>query len=333
MTVDPEIESDNIRLMRLEAPLEQALVDELFAFWEPIFGGPIDITPETLLGSEGAQSLITVYTRRLEGTLVGACLMATSSTLPALGGLGEVATSPQARRSGIATLLSQQARDDFAERGGQAIFLGTVNPGAARIYSRLGWRKIAGANLMVNVLDDRSPEEFLVDYFRGVGPAEVREPSPADRVPMIPLLVSPHDWQALDSNTAMMSTRYAVQDSCLGLYRRYMALTKDGKGAWFCAADDLGHVLGLSTVRMSGADGCKVDGFTCKESLDCWNALIRKAADWGVNRNASPVWATVSVEDDEKLALFESAGFSGAGAGEPFDLGGREVATVRLELR
>lgn len=332
MTVDPEIESDNIRLMRYEAPLEQPLVEELFAFWEPIFGGPIDIAPETLLGSEGAQSLITVYTRRLKGSLAGACLVATSHSLPALGGLGEVATSPQARRSGIASQLSQQARDDFAERGGQAIFLGTVNPGAARIYFRLGWRKLAGANLMVNALDGRAPEEFLVDYFRGVGPAQVREPSPADRVPMIPLLVSPHDWQILDSNTAMLSTRYAAQDSCLGLYRRYMALTRDGGGAWFCAADELGQLSGLSTVRLDGAGGYRVDGFIRRESLDCWNALIGRAVDWGANRSASPIWATVSVEDDEKLALFESAGFSGAGAGESFDLGGREVGTLRLEL-
>ena len=209
--------------MRLEAPLEPGLVDELFTFWEPIFGGPIDVTPETLLGSEGTHSRITVYTRRLESKLAGACLVASSRTLPALGGLGEVATSLLARRTGIATELSRQARDDFADGGGQALFLGTVNHAAARIYFRLGWRKLAGVNLMVNVLDGRSPEEFLVDYFRGIGPVEVREPSPADRAPMIPLLVSPHDWQALDFNTGMMSTRYAVQDSCLGLYRRYMA--------------------------------------------------------------------------------------------------------------
>ena len=318
--------------MRLEAPLEQPLVEELFAFWEPIFGGPIDITPETLLGSEGPQSLITVYTQRLGDNLAGACLLATSRTLPALGGLGEVATDPQIRRSGIATQLSQQARDDFAERGGQAIFLGTVNPGAARIYFRLGWRKLAGANLMVNVLSGNSPEEFLVDYFRGLGSAQVREPSPADHIPMIPLLVSPHDWQMLDSNTAMLSTRYAVQDSCLGLYRRYMALTGDGQGAWFCAADSLGQLGGLSTARLDGAGGCAVDGFTHRESLDSWNALIQRAIEWGTNRNASPIWATVSVEYDEKLALFESVGFSGVGAGEPFDLGGREVATLRLEL-
>ena len=318
--------------MKLEAPLEQSLVDELFAFWEPIFGGPIDVTPATLLGSEASQSIITVYVRRLGGRLAGACLVASSRTLPVLGGLGEVATDPQIRRSGIATQLSQQARDDFVERGGQAIFLGTVNPGAARIYFRLGWRKLAGVNLMVNVLSGNSPEEFLLDYFRGLGSARVREPSPADRVPMIPLLVSPHDWQMLDYNTAMLSTRYAVQDSCLGLYRRYMALTGDGRGAWFCAADNLGQLGGLSTARLDGAGGCAVDGFTHRESLDSWNALIRRAINWGADRETSPIWATVSVEDDEKLALFESLGFSGVGAGEPFDLGGREVATLRLEL-
>ena len=75
-----------------------------------------------------------------------------------------------------------------------------------------------------------------------------------------------------------------------------------------------------------------MDGFTHRESLDSWNALIQRAIDWGADRETLPIWATVSVEDDEKLALFESLGFSGVGAGEPFDLGGREVATLRLEL-
>ena len=318
--------------MRVEAPLEPSLVDELFAFWEPIFGGPIDVTPETLLGSEGTQSRITVYTRRLGDRLAGACLVASSATLPALGGLGEVATGPEARRTGIATELTRQARDDFADGSGEALFLGTVNHAAARIYSRLGWRKLAGANLMVNVLDGRSPEEFFVDYFRGIGPVEVREPSPADRAPMIPLLVSPHDWQALDFNTGMMSTRYAVQDSCLGLYRRYMALTRDGRGAWFCASDDKGQLAGLSSALLGAEGGCSVDGFTHREKADSWRELIQRAVDWGANKNVSPVWATVSVEDEEKLSLYESIGFKIAGKGESFDLGGRGVNTVRMEL-
>ncbi|MYA61555.1 MAG: GNAT family N-acetyltransferase [Dehalococcoidia bacterium] len=318
--------------MRLEAPLDPMLVKELFKFWEPIFGGPIDVTPETLLGSEGTQSRITVFTRRLGDNLAGACLVASSSTLPALGGLGEVATSPEARRTGIATELTKQAVDDFADRGGQALFLGTVNHAAARIYFRLGWRKLAGANLMVNVLDGRSPEEFMVDYFRGIGPVEVSEPSPADRAPMIPLLVSPHDWQALDFNTGMMSTRYAVQDSCLGLYRRYAALTDGGRGVWFCASDDEGQLAGLSSARVDDEGGCQVDGFTRRDSLESWRELVQRAADWGGDISASSIWATVSVEDDEKLALFESAGFKIAGEGESFDLGGRELGTLRIEL-
>ena len=318
--------------MRLEAPLERMLVEELFGFWEPIFGGPIDITPDTLLGSEGAESVIAVYMRRLGERLAGACLVATSNTLPALGGLGEVATGPEARRTGIATELTRQARDDFSDRGGEAMFLGTVNHAAARIYFRLGWRKLAGANLMVNVLNGDSPEEFLVDYFRGIGSVEVRGPSPADRVPMIPLLVSPHDWQVLDSNAGMLSTRYAVQDSCLGLYRRYSALTRDGWGAWFCASDGRGQLAGLSSALLDGEGGCRVDGFTRGEKPDSWEALIGMAVDWGASRGASAIRATVSVEDEEKLSLFESVGFRDVGADESFDLGGREVGTVRLQL-
>ena len=136
------------------------------------------MTPEVLLGHEVPETIITAYIRRLGGKLAGACLVATSKEMPSLGGFGEVATSPDARRSGIATQLSRQARDDFGERGGRALFLGTGNPDAARIYFRLGWRKLAGANLMVNVMNGDSPEEFLVDYFRDLGPATVRDHSP-----------------------------------------------------------------------------------------------------------------------------------------------------------
>ena len=321
--------------MRHEAPLNPALVDELMEFWAPIFVEGIDLTREALLGGESPDARITVHSRRIDGELAGACLVASSDAMPSLGGLGEVGTSPAARRTGIATALTQQALDDFRERGGQALFLGTVNPAAARIYHRLGWRKLAGANLMVNVTSGESPEEFFVDYFRAIrGRAvNVRMPSPADRAPMIPLLVSPHDWQALDLNTGMMSTRYAVQNSCLGLYRRYAAIANDGRGAWFCASTDGGHIVGLSTARLDDGGGCRVDGFTHRDHVASWQALIQAAADWGTGSNDVRVYTDVSVEDDEKRALFKSIGFTDEQKGKPFDLGGRQVGTLRLELR
>lgn len=321
--------------MRYKTPLNPSLVDELMDLWLPIFVDGIDLTRESLLGDEMPHSRITVYTRRIEGKLGGACLVVSSDATPSLGGLGEVATTLAARGTGIATALTQQALDDFKALGGEAMFLGTINPAAARIYHRLGWRKLAGARLMLNVLNGDSPEEFMVDYFRGIRdePVTVRPPSPADRAPMIPLLVAPHDWQALDFNTGMMSTRYAVQDSCLGLYRRYAAIAGDGRGAWFCAGTDGGNVAGLSTARLDEEGGCRVDAFTHRDHLGWWLALVQAAVDWADASNASRVYADVSVEDDEKVALFESAGFADTNAGFSFDLGCRQVGTLRLKLR
>ena len=321
--------------MRHETPLDAGLADELMELWLPIFVEGIDLTREALLGEEMPDARITVYTRRFENRLSGACLVASSDSMPSLGGLGEVATSPAARRTGIATTLTQQALDDFRNRGGQALFLGTVNPAAARIYHRLGWRKLAGARLMLHVANGYSPEEFLVDYFRQIrhDAVSVRAPTPADRAPLIPLLGSPHDWQVLDFNVGVTSTRYAVLDSCLGLYRRYAAIEGDGRGAWFCASTDGGNVVGLSTARLDGHGGCRVDGFTHRDHSTIWQDLIQAVADWSAGRNASHIYADVSVEDEEKRALFESLGFSRATEGEPFDLGGRQVGTIRLELR
>lgn len=320
--------------MRHAAPMDARLVGELFEFWLPIFEGALDVTPEALLGDEGPDSRVVVHTRRIGGYLAGACLVVSSASLPVVGGLGEVGTSPAARRSGIATALTQQALEDFSEHGGQALFLGTVNPAAARIYHRLGWRKLAGANLMLNALNGGLPEEFLVDYFRGVSsePVAVREPSPADRASMIPLLAMPHDWQALDFNTGMFSTRYAALDSCLGLYRRYNAVARDGRGAWFCASTDAGQVVGLSTARLVGDGGCRVDGFTHRYHLGAMEALVRAAVGWGGDRGVGRIYVDVSVEDEEKRALFESIGFIGAGEGKRFDLNGRQVDTLRLEF-
>ena len=131
----------------------------------------------------------------------------------------------------------------------------------------------------------------------------------------------------------MLSTRYAVQGSCLGLYRRYLAIADDEQGAWFCASTAHGEIVGLSTVRLEDDGSCRVDGFAHRNHLGSWQALLQTAVDWSVGRSASQIYATVSIEDDEKRTLFESLNFKNGGAGEPFDLGGRQVATLRLELQ
>ena len=283
----------------------------------------MDFPPEVFLGSERRHNQNTVYLRRRGTRLAGTCVLTTSKTVPALGGLGEVATEPKFRRSGIASDLCALAVEDFRESGGQALFLGTGNPEAARIYYRLGWRRLAGSNVMANISADESPEEFLADYFRSIDPPLSVEPvTPAVRLPMVPLLLMPHDWLVLDANPAgMYSTRHCIQSSCLSLYPKYDAVVGDGSGAWFTAGTGGGQVVGMSTARLDDTGECRVDGFVHLRFLDSWRGLMEAAVAWGVGWSATRIRALLSVEDEEKQALFESLGFRGSGPGQDFALG------------
>ena len=316
--------------MRYEVPIPEKLIDELFPFWASIFGEVLpDIAREVFLGAEDSYNGGTLYLRREGGILAGTCFTMQSRTVPALAGFGEVATDPRFRGRGIATELCRQAVEEFRAAGGEAFFLGTVNPAAARVYHRLGWRKLAGANVMANILSGKSPEAFLVDYFTG-GAATVVEASPADRIPMIPLILCPHDWQVLDANTKMCSTRYATQNSCMGLYVRYERIRMGG-GAWFAARTAEGKVVGLSSARRDDAGEFQIDAFAHGRFADVWAELVQAAIGRSQELGDSGCYAVVSVEDEEKRSWFEALGFRGTGAGEEFDLDGRRVASVRME--
>ena len=314
-----------------EVPLPAALVDELIPFWHASFGeGPVDIEREVFIGQEEDCSHGTLYLAREGDIVAGTCFTMHSRTAPELAGFGEVATDPRFRCRGIAGRLCGEAVSDFRDRGGQALFLGTGNPAAARVYQRQGWRKLAGAEVMVNISSGESPEAFLVDFFRP--PAEVRiEPAGADvRVPMIALILVPHDDQVLDANVGLYSCRYTVQSSCMGLYPRYVRGLAEGRGAWWAARTEDGRVVGLASALLDGARRCQVDGFTHMYYAHVWAELLGAAGQWGSARGADQVGALVSVEDEAKLARFESLGFAEDGSGEEFEIGGRRVASRRL---
>lgn len=317
--------------MRYNVPISEELIDEMLPFWASIFGGVLpDIGREVFLGAEDAYSWGTLYLQREDERLAGTCFTMQSKSMPALAGFSDVATDPHFRGRGIATELCGQAVEDFRAAGGEAFFLGTVNPAAARVYYRLGWRKLAGANVMVNVLSGKSPEAFLVDYF-GEGTATVVEATPADRITMIPLLLCPHDWQVLDANAKMYSTRYATQNSCMGQYIRYDGIRRYGGGAWYAAKTADGKVVGLSTARRDDAGDYQIDAFTHGLYGEVWESLVQAAIDGCSVQSSSSCYAVVSVEDEEKLSLFESQGFRQIRSGEEFDLDGRKVPSIRMD--
>ena len=322
--------STDMSFGRSEAPLATRATEECLAFWREVLGEAEEGLGEVCSGAERACNRDTVYQCRVAGRLAGTTHLTISMADPGLGGLGEVATRPDARRKGIAGKLCRMARDEFAALGGEALFLGTGNPDAARIYRRCGWLKLAGANVMALIATGGSPEAFLARRFEEPGPVDTVDGSAAHRIPMIPLIVSPHPWQVMDTTTNILSTRYAVQRSCMGLYPRYARLLTEGSGAWFAARTQQGRLVGLATARPNGAGDCQVDGFTHAGVMDAWHKLMRKPLEWAAERGASTCFARVSVEDEEKRDGFLALGFREDGVGEPFLVGERTLPSVRL---
>ncbi len=317
---------------RINVPLPEGLIPELTTFWEEIFETSYEDFKPIFAGDEIKDNEDILYLMRQGEDLAGTSHLTVSKAAPRLGGLGEVATPPAFRRQGIAAQLCEAALDDFRKQGGEAFFLGTGNPAAARIYYRLGWRKLAGANMMALIVSGNSPEAFLVDYFReAAGQITIIPGTAAQRIPMIPLIVCPHDWQVLDANAGIFSTRYAVQSSCMGLYPKYDALVQGQNGTWFGAQTDNGHLIGLATARLDRSGVCYVDGFTHQCYLDAWGDLMQAAMAWGADRGATEWCGKISIEDEDKRSLFEALGFKVAGAGEAFPLGERQVPSVLLK--
>lgn len=313
-----------------EVPIAPELADDLLSFWKTIFGCDPDLPRQVWLGHETQYHRLRVYLARRKGRCVGSAATMASHALPWLGGVAEVATLPSSRGQGLASRLCQQIVSDFRKRNGRALFLGTDNPNAARIYYRLGWRKLAGTNVMVNVSNGESPEIFMADYFRPPNDYSIIPTDPSVRIPMIPLLHTPHDWQVLDANTRIYSIRYHVQQSCIGLYQRYRQYVHGDRGQWFSAVTEDGRVVGLSTAQFNELGFCNVDGFTHQLFSKCWEPLIQTAMRWGQMHNTSVFTVTLSAEDEDKRRLFESLGFGREQPAEALEFGGRRVPSLRL---
>ena len=318
--------------VRLEVPLTAELSDQLIQTWMALFRSPFEELRNVLNGTETSQNRDIFYLFWKAAELAGTCHLTYPKADPTLGGLGEVATVPAFRGRGIASELCRIALQDFRQAGGEALFLGTGNPAAARVYRRLGWQKLAGANVWANILSGESPEAFLVNYFRESSPISVVPASPAHRIPMVPLILAPHDWQVLDANAGLFSTRYVVQNSCMGLYPRYERLLQTGRGTWFGAHTMNGRLVGLATVCVDSSLCAQVDGFTHAKYPSAWDDLIQSAIRWAAANQARTCQAVVSREDEEKLWLFEGLGFRIIGSGDEFNLEGRPVRSVRVEL-
>ena len=145
--------------------LTEDLVLQLLNLWQNIFQTGYGHFHSILTGEECRFNRDVIYLAVDEGMVVSTCHLTQPLANSELGGLGEVCTVPGFRGSGLASKLCQMALDDFRSAGGRALFLATGNPAASMIYHRLGWTKLAATNVMVNLTNNESPEEFFSGYY------------------------------------------------------------------------------------------------------------------------------------------------------------------------
>ena len=323
--------------MKLTVPLDIKTADSLSEFWRNIFGSETDpdLPKHVFIGSESDYNTNLVYLEKENDTIASTCGVTKALKIPGIGGFGEVATDPSFRKKGLATKLCEIAVDDFRNEGGEALFLGTGNPAAARIYHRLGWRKIPGTSVMVNITSGNSPEEYLVQRFSTSDEEDwaIDTTTSASRIPIIPLLVNPHDWHVLDANVGMYSTRYETQHSCMGLYRRYSYIKLDGRGEWFTSSTKDGRIVGISSAKLINEEVAQIDGFANARFEKCWNQLIDVAIKWVSAKGVKKISAKISVEDEEKQAKFSEMGFIGTlSTKDKFEYACREVDSLEFVM-
>ncbi len=333
------------RLTRYETPVSDELIQEIWEMWQKVpedvgIGSDISMLSGHLTNRTRSEDRKLLYVARVDGVVAGTSMIWVSGRDPVLCEFGLPATAAEFRRKGIGQALFDAPVSDFKEMGGEAIFLGTNHVNAGRTYFRAGYRKLVASITHVRVLSGVSPEEYFVEFFRGLGPASVFPGEATDRTSAVPLVHSAHDWQVMDANMPTLSRRYFVHRGFAGQVGRYIGLLEDENATFFAArAGDRQKVVGLSSVKLGDDGVCSVDGFTHNNYGDQWVPLIEAAIEWGRSRGAASFGATVSVEDYEKRDLFAAQGFQESGSADDFFLdgvwlklqpNGRPVGALRL---
>ncbi len=208
-----------------------------------------------------------VFVGELEGAIVANAWHGTGSQSAEIGGYGFVLTDPAHRGKGIAQALTACSVDAFWENGGKAIYLGTGNPIAQRVYEKSGYRSYNGIAMRA-LCPGTDPVGFDAAYFAHDGPARVRDATLGDLGGYTALLLAhePRDWIVRDFTETIFHAPPAVQATgslrpfFSTIYRRQanpanqfkLLATPRGRvvGAAAVAAPSAGALAGVGTLEM-----------------------------------------------------------------------------------
>ena len=290
-----------IEYKTIRAPQEPETIETAIGLLTEAFGpeeGALE--RRQLSGREARDNTDILFTAQEDGRLLSMLHLTVSRAHPGFACLGGMITVPAARGRGLADRLFTMACAHYDETDGGALFLGTNNPAAARLYARHGFSFLTGTNVM-----PRLPSGSMFDFYRTAYAPDALTHRPAGdfcRVPLIPLACARGRDVLMDANANLVSSACATQVSCTGLYPRLLRIAETG-GVW-CAELPTGALAALSTARKRPDGRTQVDAFAYPGFEHALPGLLETAC-----AGRTDLCARVAVCDTEKQALFASLGF------------------------
>jgi GNAT superfamily N-acetyltransferase len=298
-------------------PYDPGVAREVARLLQEAFGSA-EFGVRRLLGElpdyeRGSRDYLFLVRTGRDGAIVGTSWYGVSAANPRLGLLGDVLAVPGDRRRGIGTIATAANLEHFAARGGEAMYLGTVNPEALRIYEKLGFATYSG--LVKRALMGRAaadPDGFDRAYFRADGPTRVRPVHWGDHAGLSALYFAPRDAALLDAPTSKYASWVAPQPSCVGFYPPLRDSTVGRGGALGVLETADGRILGAVALhrRIPPPEGRRAILDYCLASAAADRAVqllgygLAEAERLGVRLTAE-----VCERDELKASALRDAGF------------------------
>ena len=196
--------------------------------------------------------------------------------------------------------------DYFLNNQSRAIFLGTINPVAEKIYKSLGWQMIKNTNGMLNSKNQDDFESFLLTYNKPNSTKIITKGNSDFRISIIPFVLSQRSKNQIDLNSKVNLINKL--SSCLGLYNKYDSLYVK-KGNWFSVSDKENRLFSIVSYLEKEDKKFRIDGLFNYLYYDEAKKLVEFVINKLVNQKPNKISVEIYKKDTSKLQMFHELGF------------------------
>ena len=155
------------------------------------------------------------------GRPISSAWYAVSRRTPEVAVVGWVFTDPEWRQRGLSTFLLQTLCEHFTSRGGRAIYLGTENPSARRIYQKVGFTEYNG-DVMQRLSEYESEREFENRIFGAGQKVHIRAAEWGDVALATALYTNPFPWIVRDFTERIILWPSGRLNRCVSMFDALM---------------------------------------------------------------------------------------------------------------